>query len=69
VLPGQDHAQDVCRNLFGIACRTWPLDLAQIWPDIPPKGDVSDWLKGGALESLFDPAMCGLNLPWLKSNH
>ena len=55
MLPGQDHAQDVCRNLFGVACCIRLLDLAQIWPEIPPKGDVSDWLaKGdGSLEKLY----------------
>ena len=55
MLPGQDHARDVCHNLFGVACRIRLLDLAQIWPDIPPKGDVSDWLKdgGGSFEKLY----------------
>ena len=55
VLPGQDHAQDVCRNLFGVACCIRLLDLAQIWPEIPPKGDVSEWLLrgGGSLEKLY----------------
>jgi predicted P-loop ATPase len=55
VLPGQDHAQDVCRNLFGIACCIRLLDLKQVWPEIPPKGDVSDWLVGGggSLEKLY----------------
>jgi hypothetical protein len=47
VLPGQDHAQDVCRNLTGVARRVRLLDLAQFWPEMPPKGDVSDWLKDG----------------------
>jgi hypothetical protein len=56
VLPGQDHAVDVCRNLTGIARRVRLLDLAQGWPDMPPKADVSDWLKagGGTIEKLWD---------------
>lgn len=47
VLPGQDHAQDVAKSLHGIARRVRVLDLAQHWPDMPPKGDVSDWIEGG----------------------
>ena len=47
VLPGQDHAQDVAKHLHGIASRIRVLDLAQHWPDMPAKGDVSDWIKGG----------------------
>ena len=46
VLPGQDHAQDVARHLHGIAARVRVLDLAK-HVALPPKGDVSDWIKGG----------------------
>ncbi|UGY13778.1 AAA family ATPase [Bradyrhizobium septentrionale] len=58
VLPGQDHAQDVAKSLSGTAQRVRVLDLARHWPDMPPKGDVSDWLKAGgtpdALHALAD---------------
>ncbi|WP_456856616.1 AAA family ATPase [Bradyrhizobium sp. USDA 4501] len=47
VLPGQDHAQDVAKSLSGTAARVRVLDLARHWPDMPPKGDVSDWLASG----------------------
>jgi hypothetical protein len=41
-LPGQDHAQAVARALDGVAKRVRVLDLADSWPAMPPKGDVSD---------------------------
>lgn len=55
ILPGQDHAQEVARALDPVAVRVRVLDLAKSWPAMPPKGDVSDWIKqGGTLEALFD---------------
>ena len=51
VLPGQDHAADVARRLEGIVASVRVLQL----PDLPPKGDVSDWLaRGGTAEELED---------------
>ncbi|WP_208072799.1 AAA family ATPase [Bradyrhizobium barranii] len=53
VLPGQDHAQEVAKALSGTAARVRVLDLARHWPHMPPKGDVSDWIKaGGTLNAL-----------------
>jgi putative DNA primase/helicase len=43
VLPGQDHAADVARNLRGIAGRVRVLML----PDLPLKGDVANWIASG----------------------
>lgn len=43
VLPGQDHARQVCNSLIGIAAEIRYLEL----PDVPLKGDVSDWLDAG----------------------
>lgn len=40
---GQDHAQQVARSLHGVAKEIRILEL----PDLPPKGDVSDWLAAG----------------------
>jgi RecA-family ATPase len=55
IFPGQDHAQDVARALYPVARSVRVLDLAKHWRDMPPKGDVSDWIKqGGTLEALFD---------------
>jgi hypothetical protein len=60
--PGRNHAQKVARSLHGIAASVKIVEL----PDLPAKGDVSDWLDaGGTMEYLqvlvelapeFDPA-------------
>jgi len=39
---GRKHAEDVARNLDGVAASSKVLAL-----DVPEKGDVSDWLDGG----------------------
>lgn len=47
--PGQKHAARVARSLSGRAASVRVVEL----PDLPPKGDVSDWLNaGGTLEQL-----------------
>ena len=54
ILPGQDHAQDVAASLTGIASRVRVLELWQSWPDMPLKGDVSNWIAhGGTAEQLY----------------
>ena len=45
--PGYAHADAVCRLSHGVAKRVRRLDLKVDWPDIPPKGDVSDWFAVG----------------------
>jgi len=48
---GQAHADTVIANIFDIAGRVKRVDL----PDLPPKGDVVDWLGGGNdLDALLD---------------
>lgn len=48
--PGQEHAQLVARSLSGIASSIKILNL----PNLPEKGDVSDWLEvGGTKEQLL----------------
>ena len=42
-VPGWDHAQDVARQLADIAASVRVLLL----PELPEKGDVSDWLEAG----------------------
>ena len=48
--PGRDHAQNVARNLHGVAEIVKVLELL----GLPEKGDVSDWLNaGGTREQLL----------------
>ena len=45
--PGRQHAESVAASLTGVAARVRILTL----PDLPPKGDVSNWIEaGGATE-------------------
>lgn len=46
-MPGHAHADVICKLSHGIAKRVRRLDLKNDWPEIPLKGDVSDWLAGG----------------------
>jgi putative DNA primase/helicase len=57
VLPGQDHAQAVAAALSALA-QVRVLDLSAVWPAMPLKGDVSDWLDrgGGSAEALYELA-------------
>jgi len=45
VFPGQDHAQNVAENLAPVARRVRVLDLGQMWPECPLKGDSSNYLE------------------------
>jgi len=48
--PGRDHAQQVARSLQGVASLVKVLEL----PNLPEKGDVSDWLRmGGTRDELL----------------
>ncbi len=48
--PGREHAAKVARSLQGIAASVRILEL----PNLPPKGDVSDWLDaGGVVDELL----------------
>jgi putative DNA primase/helicase len=54
VLPGQDHAAEVARSLRGVSASVKILIL----PDLPLKGDVSDWIEaGGTADQLLALAM------------
>jgi RecA-family ATPase len=54
ILPGQDHAQDIARHLAGVARRVRVLELWRSWPQMPLKGDVSNWFQaGGTTEQLY----------------
>jgi hypothetical protein len=48
--PGREHAKKVARSLQGVAASVRVLEL----PNLPPKGDVSDWLDaGGVVDELL----------------
>lgn len=47
MLPGQDHAHAVALSLKGVAAQVRVLELWNHWPEMPVKGDVSDWLASG----------------------
>lgn len=50
---GREHAEKVARSVAGHAARVRVVDL----PDLPRKGDVSDWLsRGGTAETLYEVA-------------
>jgi putative DNA primase/helicase len=44
---GHEHAQAIARNVAPLAASAKILDLAEDFPSLPPKGDVSDWLAAG----------------------
>ncbi len=44
---GHEHAQMVFQALQGIAKRLQIIDLLDLMPDLPPKGDVTDYLERG----------------------
>jgi hypothetical protein len=48
--PGRDHAQDVARKVHEFAASVRILEL----PDLPEKGDVSDWLANGGTADELD---------------
>jgi hypothetical protein len=71
--PGQQHGEDVAASLQGIAKRVRKLIL----PDLPPKGDLSDWIvAGGTPEQLWAlveqapdwPPACYAEIPGLVSS-
>ncbi|WP_276200589.1 AAA family ATPase [Chelatococcus sp. XZ-Ab1] len=51
---GRERADNIARSLTGIAKRVRVCDLAPIWPDMPAKADVTDWIAegNGTLERL-----------------
>ena len=55
ILPGQDHAADIVKSLYGIASRVRLLELWRHWKQMPLKADVYDWISnGGTAEALYE---------------
>jgi hypothetical protein len=50
---GRDHMHTVGVSLKGVARRIRVIDLATVWPQCPPKGDISDWVDGGGTTEQF----------------
>ena len=55
IIPDNDDAgnayADMCaQNLHGIASALWILDLKTLWPEIPDKADISDYIAYVGLE-------------------
>ncbi len=49
---GDKYASDVSRLANGAsASATQILSMAVVWPDVPPKGDVADWMEAHASQS------------------
>lgn len=49
---GKDYAQETAAALHGVASSVQVLDLTQVWPNMPEKGDISDLVaKFGAEKS------------------
>jgi hypothetical protein len=45
--PGRAHVEQVAVALSGNTKSIRVLDIAEHWPDCPPKGDISDWIAAG----------------------
>ncbi|WP_254073239.1 phage/plasmid primase, P4 family, partial [Acidisphaera sp. S103] len=56
VLPGQDHAADIARNLSGVARRVRVVML----PNLPIKGDVADWIAAGGTAAQLEEIAAGV---------
>lgn len=55
--PGKKYAHMCARKLYGIAETVWLLDLKQAWPEIPPKGDISDMIARFGEEEAIQKVM------------
>lgn len=66
-LPGQKHAEQVAQELTPIAASVRVVSL----PDVPERGDVSDWLQQGGTPTQLKILVravtpCGAAAPWLR---
>jgi 5S rRNA maturation endonuclease (ribonuclease M5) len=66
--PGRKHVEQVAAALTGIAKRVRVLDIAQHWPECPPKGDISDWIAAGATADRLAAIVEGLS-DWSTNSH
>ena len=57
--PGKQYAQRMAATLREIATSVHVLDLTQVWPDLPAKGDISDLLDYMGDDAGIKPALIG----------
>lgn len=43
--PGRKHADTAANALHGVAASVKMVDLSELWPDIPEKGDITDYVE------------------------
>ena len=43
--PGRKHAETAANALHGVAASVKMVDLSELWPEIPEKGDVTDYVE------------------------
>lgn len=43
--PGRKHAETAANALHGVAASVKMVDLSELWPDIPEKGDITDYVE------------------------
>jgi hypothetical protein len=62
--PGRERGEMIARTLYGVARRIRVLDWKIYWPEVPDKGDVTDWRDraGGTKEKLYE--IVGKLAPW-----
>jgi hypothetical protein len=47
IRPGQDHAQEIAAEMHRIGVPVRVVELWRDWPEMPEKGDVTDWFDHG----------------------
>lgn len=52
--PGKDYAQETAAALHGVASSVQVLDLSRVWPNVPEKGDISDFIAQFGAEKSCD---------------
>jgi hypothetical protein len=62
--PGRQHAQQVAQALHGIAARIKMVEL----PNVPEKGDVSDWVAAGGTRDQLEALVAACPL-WTPPDH
>jgi hypothetical protein len=56
IFAGREHVEQVAKSLNRVAKSIRILDLAKVWSECPPKGDIRNWFEeaGGTAERLWE---------------